>query len=41
MNLNEIRALDEQYYMNTFGKRLPVAFGHGQGVTLYDTEGRA
>ena len=41
MNLNEIRALDEQYYMNTFGKRLPVAFDHGQGVTLYDTEGRA
>lgn len=41
MNLNEIQALDEQYYMNTFGKRLPVAFDHGQGVTLYDTEGRA
>ena len=41
MNLNEIRALDEQYYMNTFGKRLPVAFDHGQGVTLYDTEGRS
>lgn len=41
MNLNEIRALDEQYYMNTFGKRLPVAFDHGQGVMLYDTEGRA
>ncbi|MGI5885210.1 MAG: aspartate aminotransferase family protein [Candidatus Spyradocola sp.] len=41
MNLEQIRALDEQYYMNTFGKRLPVAFDHGSGVTLYDTEGRA
>ena len=41
MTLDEIRALDENYYMNTFGARLPVAFDHGKGVTLYDTEGRA
>ena len=41
MTLDEIRALDESYYMNTFGARLPVAFDHGKGVTLYDTEGRA
>lgn len=41
MNLSQIKALDEQYYMNTFGTRLPVAFDHGQGVTLYDTDGKA
>ena len=32
MTLDEIRALDESYYMNTFGARLPVAFDHGKGV---------
>lgn len=30
----------KRYYMNTFGKRFPVAFTHGQGCTLYDTLGR-
>ena len=29
MKLDEIRALDQKYYMNTFGQRQPVAFGHG------------
>ncbi len=39
MNLQAIMALDEQYYMNTFGKRTPVCFTHGKGMHLYDTEG--
>ncbi len=39
MNLQAIMNLDEQYYMNTFGKRTPVAFSHGRGIHLYDTEG--
>lgn len=40
MHVNEIKALDQQYFMNTFGERLPVAFAHGKGVKLYDTEGK-
>ena len=40
MKLEQIIQLDERYYMNTFGKRFPVAFTHGQGCTLYDTLGR-
>ena len=39
MNLQEIMNLDEQYYMNTFGKRTPVCFTRGEGIHLYDTEG--
>lgn len=39
MDLQAIMNLDEQYYMNTFGKRTPVAFTHGKGIHLYDTEG--
>ncbi len=41
MTLQEIKALDQRYYMNTFGERQPVCFDHGCGVTLYDTDGRA
>ena len=41
MTLNEIIALDEKYYMNCFGRRNEVCFTHGEGVTLYDTEGKA
>ena len=40
MKLDEIRALDQQYFMNTFGQRMPVAFDHGVGAKLYDTEGK-
>lgn len=40
MQVNEIKALDQQYFMNTFGERMPVAFDHGKGVMLYDTEGK-
>ena len=39
MTLQAIMNLDEQYYMNTFGKRTPVCFTHGKGMHLYDTEG--
>ena len=38
-HLDELRALDEQYVMQTY-KRLPVAFVKGDGVQLWDTEGR-
>lgn len=36
--LEDIKALDKEYYMNTFGERLPVAFAHGDGIKLYSTE---
>ena len=29
--------LDDTYFMNTFGKRIPVAFTHGKGMYLYAT----
>ena len=37
--LDEIKALDKEYYMNTFGERLPVVFTHGKGIKLYDDNG--
>lgn len=40
MNLHEIMELDQQYYMNTFGARTPVAFEKGQGMTLTALDGR-
>ena len=40
MNSQEIKALTNQYIMNTYG-RFPVALDHGQGATLYDPEGNA
>ncbi len=40
MTLQEIQALDETYYMNTFGPRTPVCFQKGEGITLTDTEGK-
>lgn len=40
MKLEEIVKLDEQYYMNTFGPRLPVAFDSGKGSKLYDVDGK-
>lgn len=40
MNLDTVMQLDAQYYMNTFGKRTPVCFTKGEGIYLYDTEGR-
>lgn len=39
MNINEIAQIDEKYYMNTFGKRTPVAFESGKGMELISTDG--
>lgn len=39
MNYEEIKALDEQYVMNTYA-RFPVAIDHGKGATVWDTEGK-
>lgn len=39
MTLNEIQQKDEKYYMNTFGRRTPVCFEKGSGITLTDSEG--
>lgn len=39
MKIEEIKSLDKQYYMNTFGERLPVAFEKGDRIKLYSTEG--
>ncbi|HLF40901.1 MAG TPA: aspartate aminotransferase family protein, partial [Acidimicrobiia bacterium] len=36
---DDLRALDAQYVMQTYG-RLPVAFVRGQGTRLWDSEGR-
>ncbi len=38
--LDEIKQLDKQYYMNTFGDRLNVAFEKGEGMKLYSTDGK-
>lgn len=38
--LKHIMDLDEQYYLNTFGKRVPFCPDHGDGVWLYGTDGR-
>lgn len=37
--LDEIKALDKKYYMNTFGERLNVMFDHGEGMKLYSDTG--
>lgn len=33
--LEEIQQKDSKYYMNTFGRRLPVCFKYGKGIKLY------
>jgi acetylornithine aminotransferase/acetylornithine/N-succinyldiaminopimelate aminotransferase len=38
--LNEIISLDEQYYMNAFGRRIPFCADHGDGVWLYGSDGK-
>lgn len=40
MGYKTIKKMDEKYYMNTFGERLPVAFEYGHGSTLYDDYGK-
>ena len=39
MNFEEIKALDHQYVMQSYG-RFDAALDHGQGATLWDTEGK-
>ena len=41
MNLNEMKALDSQYFLGVFGDRTPVCFVRGEGSTLYDQDGKA
>lgn len=38
--INEIIELDSKYYLNTFGRRTPVCVERGEGIYVYDTEGR-
>lgn len=38
--LKDIIALDNKYFMNTFGSRIPVCFTHGKGMKLYSDDGR-
>lgn len=38
--LEEIKKLDKEYYMNTFGERLPVAFEKGEGMKLFADNGK-
>lgn len=40
MNFQQVTELDSKYYMNTFGSRTPISFTHGEGITLFDTEGK-
>jgi len=39
MNFNEIKALDEGYVLQTYGRN-QIAINHGRGATLWDTEGK-
>jgi len=40
LTLKEIIALDKKYYLNTFGDRLPVCFTRGEGMKLWDLDGK-
>lgn len=40
MTLEEIKQLDNKYYMNTFGERTPLCFTKGEGITLTATDGK-
>lgn len=40
MDIKEIAKLDEQYFFNVFGKRLPAYMEKGEGVYLYDNTGK-
>lgn len=40
MKLSKVVAMDEKYYMNTFGKRIPVSFEEGKGLYLYTHDGK-
>jgi acetylornithine/N-succinyldiaminopimelate aminotransferase len=38
--LQEVISLDDQYYLNTFGRRVPLCVDHGEGVWLYGTDNK-
>lgn len=38
MTYEELKQIDEQYYMKTFGARLPVVFTGGKGAVLMDSD---
>ena len=40
MTLEEIKSLDQKYYMNTFGDRTPICFTEGKGIELTATDGK-
>jgi acetylornithine/N-succinyldiaminopimelate aminotransferase len=40
MNTQEILALDDKYVLHTYS-RAPFVLDHGEGLTLYDTDGKA
>jgi len=39
MNFTEIKALDDQYIIHTYGRN-PIAIDHGKGATLWTSEGK-
>lgn len=39
MTFDELRELDRQYVIQTYGRN-PIALDHGSGATLYDVDGR-
>ncbi len=39
MTLDQVKALDNAYYLQAFGMRTPVAFSHGEDCTLYGLDG--
>ena len=39
MKYQELKAQEQQYVMNTYG-RFPIALDHGQGAVLWDVEGK-
>ena len=39
MTFEELKALDQQYVMQSYG-RFPVAIDHGKGATVWDVEGK-
>lgn len=41
MDIKQVMAVDHAHYMSAFGQRIPIMFTHGEGVTLYDSEGRS
>ncbi len=40
MTFDEVKALDKNYYMNTFGDRTPLCITEGKGITLTANNGK-